>query len=96
MSPSQLLNEGDLDLVVAYSLDSDEEMTEGIVNAFIAAGVEVFEKPTRLVDWVDADVFEDLEWSADRSLYVSTRIWDRQVVVTPEEVRIYADPTRLG
>jgi len=84
-----LLNEGDLHLLVAYSLSSGEEMSEAIVNAFHAANIDVFEKPTRLVDWINGDVFDDLQWSSDRPLYLSTRIWDHQVVITAEEVRIY-------
>lgn len=90
------LNEGELDLLVAYSFDDEEEITQAIVNAFLAADVDVFEEPTQLVDWVNADVFEDLEWSDDRLLYLCTRIWDYQVVVTPKEVRIYVPPTLVA
>lgn len=84
-----LLNEGDLQLLVAYSYSGEEEIGEAIVNAFLAAHIDVFEKSTRLVDWINADVFNELEWSADRQLYLSTRIWDHRVVITAEEVRIY-------
>ena len=83
------LNEGDFDLLVAYSLSSEEEMIEAIVNAFHAANIDVFEKPTRLDDWINADVFDVLQWTSDRPLYLSTRIWDHQVVITAKEVRIY-------
>lgn len=92
MGSVPLLNESDLGLVVRYSLDSEESMTEAVVNAFRAAGVDVYERDTQLVDWVDAEVFESIEWSSDRPLYLSTRIWDHRVVVTPEEVRIYTAP----
>lgn len=96
MSHVPLLNEEDLDLLVSYSVSSGEEMSEAIVNAFHAANVDVFEKPTQLVDWINADVFETLQWTSDRPLSLSTRIWDHRVVLTPEEVRIYtsADRTR--
>lgn len=89
MSPLRLLNEGELDLVVAYSRECDEEMIEAVVNAFHTADVDVFDEPTTLADWVDPAVFEDLCWSSDRLLYFCVRIWSHQVVLTPEEVRIY-------
>lgn len=89
MAHLPLLNEGDLHLLVSYSLSSEEEMSEAVVNAFHAANIDVFEKPTQLVDWINADVFNVLQWSSDRPLYLSTRIWDHQVVITAEEVRIY-------
>jgi len=31
------------------------------------------------------------DWRSDQHLYVSVEVWSRQVVVTPEFVRIYAD-----
>ncbi|WP_313691846.1 hypothetical protein [Halorarum halobium] len=70
-------------------------MSEAIVNAFHAANVDVFEEPTRLADWVNTDVLNDLQWSSDGPLYLSTRIWDHQVVLTAEEVRIYTRSARL-
>lgn len=83
------LNEDDLRLLVAYSLSSEEEMIEAIVNAFHAANIDTFEKPTQLIHWINCDVFDVLQWTSDRPLYLSTRIWDHQVVITAEEVRIY-------
>ena len=89
MEDLPLLNESDLHLLVAYSISSEEEMSEAIVNAFQAANIDVFEKPTQLVDWIDSDVFDALQWTPDCPLYLSTRIWDHQVVITAKEVRIY-------
>lgn len=90
MGPLPPLNEGELELLVAYSPSSDEEMTVAIVNAFEAAHIDVFERSTRLVDWVDADVFDALQSNSDRPQYVCTNIWDHQVVITADEVRIYS------
>lgn len=89
MDTLPLLNEGDMSLLVRYSLEGDEEMTEAVVSAFLAADVDVYERSTQLVDWINAEVFENLEWTSDRPLYLCTRIWDHRVVMTPEEVRIY-------
>lgn len=89
MSTLPPLNEGELDLLGTYSPRSDEEMTVAIVNAFEAAHIDVFERSTKLVDWIDAAVFDALQWTADRPLYVSAHIWGHPVVITAEEVRIY-------
>lgn len=89
MTPLPELNERELSLLVRYSLDSDEEMAAAVVSAFSAAGVDVHMKPTTLVDWINAEVFEHLQWTSDRPLYLCTRIWDHGVVMTAEEVRIY-------
>lgn len=51
MSTSSLLDEDGLRPLVAYSPSSDEEMVEAVVNAFLTAGIDVFRKPTPLVDW---------------------------------------------
>lgn len=89
MNPLPGLNDGDLDLVVSYSVGSGEEINEAVVNAFLAANIDVFDKSTQLADWINPGVIESIQWSADRPLYLCTRIWDHQVVVTAEEVRIY-------
>lgn len=86
------LNEGELNLLVSYSISSGGEMGEAIVDAFLAANVDVFDKPTQLVDWVDPDILESVQWSSDRPLYICTNIWDHQVVMTSDEVRIYTPP----
>lgn len=46
-------------------------------------------RPTRLVDWINPDVFDTLQWSSNRPLYLSTQIWDHRVVITAKEIRIY-------
>lgn len=92
MCPLPLVDEGDLTLVVRYTPDAGESMSEAIVNAFLAAGLDVFDRPTHLVDWVDADAFETLDWSDDDTHYFATNIWDHRVVMASEEVRIYTPP----
>lgn len=82
-------NEGDLHLLVAYSLGSGEGVSEAIVNAFQAANVTVFERPTQLEEWIDTDALEALQWTSGRPLYLGARIWDHHVLITGEEVRIY-------
>lgn len=84
------LNVEELDLVVCYSLDNDESMAEAVVDAFLAANINVFNKSTQLADWVNTDVLENIQWSSDRPLHLWTRVWGQIVVITPEEVRIYS------
>ena len=91
MSALLPFDEEELSLIVRQSIDSDEEMGEAVVDAFLAAGVDVYERPTTLAEWIDPDVFETLQWSSGRPLYLCTQIWDHQVVMTPEEVRIYTN-----
>lgn len=89
MVPLPLLNEEELGLVVSYLLDEGEEMSEAIIGAFLAANVDVYDKSTQLADWVNPEVLEGIQWSSDRPVYLCTRIWDKKVVITAEEVRIY-------
>lgn len=89
------LNERDLRLLVAYPLSTGEEMSEAVVNAFYAGNIDVFERSTPLLDWINADVLNGLQWSSDRPIYLSTRIWDHQVVITADEIRIYS-PARYA
>jgi hypothetical protein len=77
MNPLPLPEQGEL--VVRYSLDSEETMSEAVVNAFLAVGVDVHDRPTRLVDWVSAEAFESFEWTSDRPLSLCTRVWDHRV-----------------
>ena len=92
MSALLPFDEEELSLIVRQSIDSDEEMGEAVVDAFLAAGVDVYERPTTLAEWIDPDVFETLQWSSSRPLYLGTLIWDHEVVITPDQVAIYTAP----
>ena len=92
MSPLPMLNEGEFDLLVRYSLEKDEGMVGAVMNAFLAADVNVYNRPTKLVEWIDADVFEQLQWTSGRPRYLCTDTWDHQVVMVAEEVRLYKSP----
>jgi len=95
MTSLPLLNEETLPLLVSYSLGSDEDVSKAIVDAFLAADVDVYDKQTPLADWINTDVFRDLRWSSGRPIYLCTRIWGHQVVVTAEEIRIYSPHYRV-
>lgn len=85
------LLEDESTLLVAYSLDGGESMSEATVMAFIAASVDVFDRETTLNDWIDPDALDRLDWQSDRPMYLLFPVWDHLVLVTPGEVRIYTD-----
>jgi hypothetical protein len=91
MSKDELLDDADLDLLVSCEIGSEDEITEVIVRAFEAVQIDVFDKPTVLDDWVDTDVFVDLNWDRDYPIYLSTIIWDHRVIIASEQIRIYSD-----
>ncbi|MFC7186620.1 hypothetical protein [Halorubrum yunnanense] len=89
------LDKEEFSLLVRKSIGSEEEIGEAVVDAFLAAGVDVYERPTTLANWINPDVFETLQWSSGRPLYLGMQIWDHRVVMTPEEVRIYTDQVNI-
>ena len=89
MVPVPVVDE-DLDLLVAYACDNGEEMSSAIVNAFLASDIDVYGKGTQLESWIDTDALAGLDWSAASTTSLYTHIWGHPVVLTPDEVRIYA------
>lgn len=81
-------NERGFNLLVSYSISSSEQKSEAVVNAFAAADIDVFEKPTTLSDWLNIDVLEDTRWGSGDP-YLGTEVWDHPVLITTEEIRIY-------
>lgn len=76
---------------VCYSIREMEDPSEAVVNAFMATNVDVFDRETRLQDWIETDALDGMDWSSDVPLVLQTRIWERPVTITDEEVRIYGD-----
>lgn len=92
MAPVSPLNESELELDAAYSISDGEEMTVAIVNAFHRTEIDIYEQQTELVDWIDPDIIETINWTDNPPILLSTLIWDRQVVITKREIRIYMPP----
>lgn len=88
MTPLPPLRRGNSGLVVAHGIESDESLTEAIIEAFLLAGLDVYSEPTQVADWVEPDVLEGLDFDAPQT-YLGTRIWDHHILITGEEVRIY-------
>jgi len=83
------LDESELDQLVSYPVGDDEAVSRAVVAAFRSLGVDPSEKETRLANWVDTDVLEDVRWDSAWPVYLSGRVWGRRVVVTADEIRIY-------
>lgn len=78
-------------LLIAYSRDSDETMNQSITEAFLALDIDIFELDTTLEDWVNTDALNRLAWDSDGPLTIISRIWDYDVVLSNESVRIFGD-----
>lgn len=86
-----LVNEGELSLLVAYSVDRGEAVHEAIVNAFLAANIDVSEKGTTLEAWIDTDSISGFDWHPETPLFITALIWGHLVVISSERVRVYSD-----
>jgi hypothetical protein len=81
------------DLLVRYALDQDETVIEGIVSAFRALGIRPERRKTAIGDVIDAEAVQTLHEMGNRHLRISIRLWGYPVVVTAEDVSIYAHET---
>jgi PAS domain S-box-containing protein len=79
------------DLLVAYSRDADEPMSESVLHAFLALDIDIFEKDSTLQDWIDVDFLEAVDNHSVRPITITTRLWGYTVELTAGEVRIYTD-----
>lgn len=84
------VDEEELELLATYQVGEDQAMTTAVVNAFLAAKINVFEESTQLVDWINPDAVDSLRWTDENPLSVATAIWNHNVVITADEIRIYA------
>ncbi|MFD1648009.1 PAS domain-containing protein [Haloarchaeobius litoreus] len=78
-------------LLVTYSRDADEPMSEAILNAFLALDIDIYEMDRTLQDWVDTDLLDGFDWHSARPLTIRTRLWGYSVELTVDAVRIYTD-----
>lgn len=89
MVPIPLIDESDSTRLVTYPTGRTEDLNGSIIDAFLAADVDVFGKSTTLSDWINTDAVANIHYGSDRSVYLVARIWDHWTVVTTDEVRIY-------
>jgi hypothetical protein len=76
-------------LLVTYSVEGSEPISEAIVDAFLAAQIDVFEREERLQEQISTDALEGFDWGSNRSLQVHCELWGHRVVVTPDAIAIY-------
>lgn len=78
----------DTQQLVTYELDEDEQVTEGILEAFDALGYDLSDQTPPLSDFVSPHSIDTLRWS-NPHLRVNTAIWQHPVEITPEQIVIY-------
>lgn len=83
--------QADSERLVTYTIGSEESVPAAIAEAFRAIDHDLEEKDTVVVDWVHGDAIDRLCRTSGRHLHVSTLVWGHPVVITPEEVRVYAE-----
>jgi PAS domain S-box-containing protein len=88
-------NEGGSPLLVSYTRSVDESMSTALLNAFAALTVDPYEKDETLQANVDTDALDGFAWDTATNLEVKIGIWGFTVVITPDEIQIYGDPSRL-
>lgn len=88
MKPPSLMIETTTPLVT-YERENDETMSEALVSAYSAAGIDVFEEEDTLEDHFDADSLNSIDWRSNSSVLLTFSLWDYCAVLTSESVRIY-------
>jgi hypothetical protein len=76
---------------VVYSLEDGESMTDAVLAAFEASDVDIDTHNATLYDQIDDNGLEGLFARHNRQLRLTTRLWDRPVVITPEQVVVYRE-----
>lgn len=77
------------DMLVTYSRDADEPMSETILQAFLALDIDIFAMDRTLNDWINTDLLDEIDWYSVRPLTITTRLWGYTVELTADDVRIY-------
>lgn len=86
------LRQSDVDLVVTYSIGSEESVPIAITEAFRAISLNPTDQETVVQDWIDGDALDQLCQASDRHLRISTIIWNHPVIITPREIQIFDNP----
>jgi PAS domain S-box-containing protein len=81
----------DTDMMVTYTRDADESMSQAILNSFFAINIDVFEKNKTLVDQIETDALNGFDWGSNPPHILMTRLWGYRVEVSSDEVRIFND-----
>lgn len=76
-------------LLVTYSVEDPDRITDEIVDAFLAAQIDVFDRDERLQEQIATDALESFDWESNQSLQIHCELWDHRVVVTPDAVAVY-------
>ena len=86
--PIRSVDHRNLDRLVTYSLSPDESVTDGVLMAFDAIGIDTQHEDTTLQDWIDHDVINTLQTSTS-NFQITFLVWNYPVAITSEKVIIY-------
>lgn len=75
--------------LITYEIEDGETVYEAITEAFGAIGVDVYEQKTTIEDWTKKCLLDLNLLDSEAPCRVSTIMWDRPIVITPGEIRIY-------
>jgi hypothetical protein len=73
---------------VRYNLDEDEQVTEGVLEAFDALGYDLSDQTPPLSDFIAPHPINTLRWS-NPHLRVLTSVWQHPVEITSEQIIVY-------
>lgn len=73
-----------------YTLDRDERVSQALLDAFRRSGIEPEDRDTFLYDWINMEAVDHLYRHHDRHPRVSAIVWDHAVVITNDDITLYA------
>jgi len=81
------------DPLVTYDRDPDERIVTAVTRALSQNPIEFTPDPADpLYEWIDVEAVETVLDSARGEVYVSTVIWDYDVVITSERITVFETP----
>lgn len=83
--------------LVTATVAEDESVTEVILEAFLAARVDVLGMDRTLQECIDGDLVDCIDEETAQTVVLAFSIWGHRVVVTPGLVELYKlRPGRSG
>jgi PAS domain S-box-containing protein len=83
----------DTNLLVKYTRDPDEPMSQALLQTFLAVNIDIFEKDSTLESQINTDSLNRFDWGKDCPHSLLTHLWGYRVEISSDEVRIFNDST---
>lgn len=81
----------DSGLLITYTPDADEPMSQAVLRAFFAIDIDIFEKEETLESQIRSDALNGFDWGTDCPHRLTTRLWGYGVEISGDKVRIFDD-----